>query len=254
MTIRLLLTTFDLSPFIVFYLVSDFSPGEIDLVTALSEVKQCAMILGLTGESDADTKARSTASRLHQTLHQAESTEESKRGSYSIHHMLIAPDAQEEIRWVVRHIIREAEEGLSFHRMAVLYRQSDPYGFLIHNQLRFAGIPVSGTDSTKLKDTPAGKLLIYLLAIIECDFTRDSVMRWIAETPVKTSLKSGLGLSECARWEIITREVGITKGAAQWQERLDRYLSSLTQRIDEMEKTEEAKLTGLYSLLISLEG
>jgi len=226
--------------FIVFYLVSDFSPGEIDLVTALSEVKQCAMILGLTGESDADTKARSTASWLHQTLYQAESTEEPKRGSYSIHHILIAPDAQEEIRWVVRHIIREAEEGLPFHRTAVLYRQSDPYGFLIHNQLRFAGIPISGLDSTQLKDTPAGKLLIYLLAIIECDFTRDSVMRWIAETPVKTSLKSGLGLSECARWEIITREVGITKGAAQWQERLDRYLSSLTQRIDEMGKTEEA--------------
>jgi hypothetical protein len=225
--------------FTIFCLVSDFSPGEIDLINALGELEQCAVILGLTGESETDMKVRSIVPRLEKILSLVESSEKIEQ-RYGIQHLLIAPDAQEEIRWVVRTILKQAEEGLPFHRVAVLYRQSDPYGLLIHNQMRFAGIPVSGPDSIQLKDTPIGKLLLYLLEILESDFARDSVMRWIAETPVKTSLTDSFSLSEYARWEVISREIGITKGISQWQERLDNYIGSLDQRIDEIGNKDEA--------------
>ena len=234
--------------FIIFHLVSDFSPGEMALVAALSKVRKCAVILGLTGEAETDVLTELVADRLKPTLGQSESTRKLSQQSYGVHHMLIAPDAQEEVRWVIRHIVRQAEEGLPFHKMAVLYRQRDPYAFLIQSQLHFANIPVAGPDATSLRDTPAGKLLVYLLEAMEGDFARGSVMRWIAEAPVKFGLDGELASKELARWEVVSRQAGIIKGATQWQERLARYRDGLDQRISSMENLEEAspaKLRGL---------
>ncbi len=234
--------------FIIFHLVSDFSPGEVALVVALSKVRQCAVILGLTGETETDGMTELVAGRLKWYLGQSASTQKLPQQSYCVHHMLIAPDAQEEVRWVVRHIARQAEEGLPFHKMAVLYRQQDPYAFLIQSQLRFANIPFAGPEATVLRDTPAGKLLVYLLEVIEGDFTRSSVMRWIAEAPVKSGLDGELASKELARWEVISREVGIIKGTTQWQERLARYRDGLDQRIGRMENLEEASPAQLRGL------
>jgi len=235
--------------FIIFHLVPDFSPGELAMVAALSDTGKCAAILGLSGEPESDVLTLLTANRLKPCLGETEPPREISRESNTVHHLLIAPDAQEEIRWIIRHIIRQAEEGLPFHRMAILYRQRDPYAFLVQSQLRLAGIPVAGPDATSLRDTPAGKLLVYLLEAIGTDFARTSVMRWIAEAPVKSSIDGELASKELAHWEVISRELGIIKGASQWQERLTRYSDGLDKRIGMLESLEEAspaQLKGLH--------
>jgi hypothetical protein len=52
-----------------------------------------------------------------------------------------APDPSEEIREVVRTIARELEsqQPVPLHRMAVLYRQADPYATLVRDALTLAG-------------------------------------------------------------------------------------------------------------------
>ena len=72
----------------------------------------------------------------------------------------IAPNAHEELRWVIRRITQEAEEQrTSFHRMAILYRMDNPYTSLIRDELRLAGIPMAGPGRETLADTSVGRTL-----------------------------------------------------------------------------------------------
>lgn len=225
--------------FIVFYLVQDLSPGEVALVMALGRQGRCAMILGLVGEEEIDAAARRVASRMEPVLGPASSAAPSPRG-YGASHLVEASDAQEEVRWVVRHLAHRAEQGLPFHRMAVLYRQRDPYASLILGQLRLAGIPVAGPDPTPLRDTPAGKLLSSLLRVFESDFSRESVLQWMAESPVGMEPGGGLASGELARWEVISRKAGVIQCAGQWQERVGRYRAALARQLARVEEPEEA--------------
>ncbi|MAF39835.1 MAG: hypothetical protein CL696_13320 [Chloroflexi bacterium] len=241
---------------VIFHLPRAPSPGEADLVSALGGLGRCAMILGLTGDEETDASAKSVAASFQSALGTAQPTGPAP-GSFSAHHLVSAPDVQEEVRLVVRRIAGRAEGGLPFHRMAVLYRQSDPYASLVPSQLRLAGIPVAGPDPAPLRDTPAGKLLMSLMSVMESDFSRNSVMGWIAESPVGHGPGGGLAADELVRWEIVSRKAGVVKGAGQWQERVGRYRGRLAQQLAAAEAIEEetpSRLRGLDELVSSAAG
>ncbi len=223
---------------VIFYLVRGISPGEEALLKALGAAGQCAVVMGVTSEPELDAPAKELAGRLEQELGPAVMVP-LPAGELGAEHLVSASDAQEEVRWVLRHIVQQAEAGLPFHRMAVLYRQSDPYASLIPVQLRLTGIPVAGPDYGKLRDTPAGKLLLGLFQIFQDDFSRESLMHWLAEAPVKVSDEQGLASAELARWEVISRKAGVVKGVAQWQERVGRFRDSTKRELTALEATDE---------------
>jgi ATP-dependent helicase/nuclease subunit B len=234
--------------FIIYYLVFDFSPGELALLDELCKKEQCAVIIGLIAEPQIDQGVEKIAKHIAPDLKQISYEENQTQQHYKIDHILIASDAQEEIRWIIRSIIQHAEEGIPFHRMAIVYRQRDPYASLIRGQLHLSKIPIAGPDTTSLNDSPAGKLLRNLLDVIESDFARDKVLHCIAESPVKSSSDNQLASFELSYWEIITREAGIIKGETQWRERLTNYVDSLNRKIYNFENREEgtpAQLRGL---------
>ncbi len=216
--------------FIVFYLAADLSPAESSLVSLLGQDKLSAVILGLTGEQDVDNEAYILAGKLAPALGKAESTPPQPGGS-GVCHIAVAPDAHEEVRHIIRCIVRDAEQGIPFHRMAILSLNTEVYSSLAKNQLEMAGIPVAGPDPQLLSDTPAGKLVLYMLEALNTGLARESVMRWLAESPVYISDPANRASQELAAWEAISSAAGVVRGSGQWQSRLDNYCRGLQEKI-----------------------
>ena len=204
---------------VIFYLVHDFSPAEAALAEALGEAGSSSVVLGLTGEGRVDERTRRSAALVDDAPEEGSPAP----GPATVDHLLSAPDAHEEVRQVVRRVVRLAGDGTPFHRIAVLYRQAEPYAALLRLQLDQACIPIAGPDTARLRDTPAGKLVTLLLRVFETDLSREAVMTLIAETPFRTGKGQELASQELPRWEEVSAEAGVVGGAEQWEDRLARY-------------------------------
>ncbi|MSQ07653.1 MAG: hypothetical protein EXR46_10845, partial [Dehalococcoidia bacterium] len=232
---------------VIFFLVQELSPAEEAMARALGESGCGAMILGLTGDWEADQAVQNTAARLSTAfaLASPDAPPPIKPGADGI---LSASDVREEVRWVVRRMMRLAREGVPFHRMAALYRQADPYASQLRMELGLAGIPMAGPGPTLLKNTPAGRLLLGLLDIVQEDFRRGTVMQWIAETPVQSGPGKSLASAELSRWEEVSRKAGVVHGIDQWQHRVGLYKARLekwAESIAQLEETSPSQIRGL---------
>jgi hypothetical protein len=127
----------DLGPVVVF-LPSELSPGEQALVEALEEHWSCAVVLGISGDEVADGPVRALGDRLSRVLGPSQVGADPQTPQIS--RLVIAPDPHQEVRWVLRHLMKSAQEGTPFHRMAILYRQANPYAALVQEELRLSGV------------------------------------------------------------------------------------------------------------------
>ena len=205
--------------FIVFFRVRGLTPAQRNLAQVLSKSHRCAVLLGLTGDVDADRSTIALANEVsdkeiplhpvHPVTHRA--------------HLLVVPDAHQELRWVIRRILRRAESGIPFHRMAVLYRKEAPYGTLIREELALAGIPVSGPNTASLSDTAVGSTLSGLLDLHEADFARDAVMAWLTGSPLKAPPDIDTAAFNPTLWDTISKRAKVIRGADTWEQRLNQF-------------------------------
>src|SRR5438445_5394007 len=130
-----------------------------------------------------------------------------------------APDPSEEVREVVRAIACELDTRapVPLHRMAVLYRQADPYAPLVRDALTLAGLPWSALEGRSLADSAPGRALLALLEIRQRNFERAAVLAWIDAAPARRAGLPG------AAWDRLTRAANVVRGAQQWLDRLDNY-------------------------------
>lgn len=236
---------------IVFFLPRDASPSETKLVKVLAEQRRCYAFLGMTGDAIADrpvdTLKKALVPMLGEPVPAVQDDAEMPLLSRSAR-MHIAPNAHEELRWVIRRIVRKAEEdGVPFHRMAVLYRMDNPYATLVPDEMRMSGIPVSGPDRSTLADSAAGRTLFGLLAMSGSDMRREDVMAWLTGCPVRPA---GAGGFNPSRWDALTRKAGIVRGAEQWRDRLNHYavrLNDAAARLAGREEITEARAERMRS-------
>ena len=226
--------------FILFYGIPRFTRSERYLIAALGGEGLCEVVIPLTGEAEADRPAMLEADTLKACGVPVQTRPSFADLNSGASHMLIAPSATEEVRWVVRRILQEAEAGQPFHRTAVLYRNADPYASIIQSLFPVAGIPLCGPDPRTLRDTPAGRLLTGLLDVLAGDLDRARLMHWIAEAPV--SVKEGLypASSQLVLWEVISQEAGVVSGRRSWSERLANYIDIKKAELDVLRSDEEA--------------
>lgn len=227
---------------IIFYLPRNPSPAETRLIKALARHGRCVVMLGTTGDKRADGPLLTLAEALGATTGQYGAVEEKEGlpalppGETRLH---IAPNAHEEIRWVIRRIIEGAEEkGTPFHKMAILYRADNPYATLIPTELRLAGVPVAGPDRTTLGETPAGRTLAGLLSLSGGELGRAEVMAWLTGCPIKVQGTGRAGFSP-SRWDRLTKKAGIVGGLREWRSRLTSYERSLLEEADRREQDGE---------------
>ena len=226
---------------IVFYLARNTTSAETKLIEALARQDRCAVLLGTTGEDEADTSALTVAAALKPMLGEPRAASAISRlpllpGEARLH---IAPNAHEELRWVIRRITQEAEEQRTpFHRMAILYRMDNPYASLIRDELRLAGIPMAGPDRKTLADTAVGRTLTGLLGLPGGEFRRAEVMDWLTGCPVRPHIGHVADFNP-SRWDSITRKAGVVRGLDQWRNRLNLHAEQLTEEAARRAKAEE---------------
>ena len=239
---------------VIFYLTSDLSPAETALARALANGDQCSLVLGLTGNAEVDTVALTAAEsfassppgrvvtlagrngELDRAISEAAPIGDGEPrgslpgGTFPVDSIVSAPDVREEVRRAVRDMLQAARAGVPFHRMAALYRQSDPYAQQLHLELTLAGLPMAGPDPTTLKDSAAGRLLLGLLDVIEADFGRSRLMQWLAEAPVRNGPGGVVASAELLHWEALSRQAGVVRGLDQWRQRVDRIIDQAEER------------------------
>ena len=227
--------------FIVIYQPRDVTPAERTLIEALAAAGRCAVFIGLTGDDEADAPALSLAGMLSGAFGGPQSEpDEPSGGTEGEIRLLRAPDPREEIRWIIRDMVRRAERGTPFHRMAVLYRNRSLYGPLVREEMELAEIPASGPDTSTLADTAVGRTLSGLMDMADGEFARDSVMDWLTGCPVRYPAGSGSGFN-AVRWDVISKRAGVVRGADQWTERLERYAAGLEEDANEGEARGETE-------------
>ena len=133
----------------------DCRPGDLQLAKALLDRSRCDVILGLTGDQEADEPVHDLLGRLTEQDVPAPATASSlqRLAEGGVLSVLAAPDPEEEVRTLVRSIIAD---DLPFHRTAIIYRQDNPYASLLRQALDIAGVPYSGTERRTLANTPSG--------------------------------------------------------------------------------------------------
>ena len=228
---------------VVFHLPGGTSPAEAALIEALARRERCAVLLGLTGDDQADRDVKELSATLEGLLGEPRRVGEigddapAIMGEASLH---IAPNAHEELRWVIRQILKEASEnGTPFHRMAILYGAENPYGTLISDELELAGIPMAGPGRELLADTAVGRALAGMLRLsADREFRRGDVMSWLTGCPVSPPFGRSPGFNP-SRWDSLTRKAGVTGGLEQWKHRLNNYANQLTDAAERRLKNEE---------------
>ena len=129
-----------------------------------------------------------------------------------------------------------------FHRIAVIYRQDNPYASLLRQELDFAKIPYSGVDYRRLADTPAGRLLQGLTDLAAemngpgGTIDRERLIEWFTSTPVRWPWEPRAGASDdaprpmtapAAAWANLARNARASGTVANWRGRLSAYLAQM---------------------------
>ena len=106
--------------------------------------------------------------------------------------MIPVADADQEVHVVVREILRSAEQGAPFDRMAVFVPLREPYLRMVREHLDRSGIPSAGPDHRTLADSMTGRLLMTILDLVDAatttpnvtQYDRDTVMGLVAAAPI----------------------------------------------------------------------
>ena len=120
-------------PAVIYYLPRRLSVGDVELARALLERGKCRVIAGLVGDEGADSPVLELMELLGSQRAGAAANvpgadplrQRAEAGSLSI---VVAPDPEEEVRSVLRSIVADDQP---FHRIAVIYRQDNPYASLL---------------------------------------------------------------------------------------------------------------------------
>ena len=231
----------DLGPVIV-YLPRNISPAELRLIESLAERDHCYVVLGTTGDADADRPIIALADSLSAVLGRPSSVGRDDTdgqllsGEVRLH---VAPNAHEEVRWAIRRIVREARERrVPFHRMAILYRMDNPYASLVRDELTMVGIPAAGPARQTLADSAAGRTLTGLLGMPGSELRRADVMEWLTGCPVRPPEVRN-GFFSPSRWDSLTRTAGIVRGLEQWRDRLSQHAARLQEEASRRLAAEE---------------
>ena len=134
--------------------------------------------------------------------------------------LVSAPDPSREVRAAARACLQWAREGVPFWDMAVAYRHGEAYLPLAEAVFVEAGIPVYLHEGSPLAERPIGRQTLGLLALFDGELSRQAVMDFLTDAKFPEALHDEYGGIPASRWDSLSREAGIVKGAEQWQRRL----------------------------------
>jgi ATP-dependent helicase/nuclease subunit B len=130
-------------------------------------------------------------------------------------------DAEEECRsavQVVQAALRDDDGSpTASERIAILYPSATPYARTLRAELDAAGIAWNGQRVDPVVESMLGRWVLALLRLDQRGWRRADVLRLLAEAPMLHQTSDGPRRVPVGAWERMTREAGITAGAATWQ-------------------------------------
>ncbi len=105
--------------------------------------------------------------------------------------------------------------------MAVAYRHGDAYLPLVEAVFVEAGIPVYLHEGSPLAERPLGRQTLGLLELFDGELSRQAVMDFLTDARFPEAMREEYGGIPASRWDSLSREAGIVKGAEQWPQRLE---------------------------------
>jgi ATP-dependent helicase/nuclease subunit B len=149
---------------------------------------------------------------------------------------LIVSDPVEEVRAAVRALLAaaEADPPVPLYRAAIVYRDEETYAPLLRDTLDEAGVPHAALDGRRLEDSVAARGLLGLIRLRDQDFTRATVLGWLSGLPHRGGV-----LRSQARWDQLSRDAGVVRGAAQWRERLAALAEQRQRSLDRLDEDPE---------------
>ena len=235
-------------PAVIYYLPRHPTASELELMEALLGRGKCRVIIGVTGDADADGPALDLYRRLANQDAPVGGVAPLERavavGALSV---TVAPDPVEEVRTVVRRIVAVSDR-VPFHRIAVIHRQESPYASLLRQELDFADIPSSGVPRRTLADTGAGRFLLGVLALIrsmdgdaDADpaIDREQFIELIMSCPVRFPPSSGDRRRPsvevpATQWANLAREARANGTVGEWTARLTAHVRQQIRRVREL--------------------
>ncbi len=215
---------------LVVHLPRRLTDAEIGLVLALHERRAVTVVLGRTGDRVGDELLVDLRTRLAPLAPAVDAASASAAGSTTPARLFVrAPDADEEVRHVVRLVVDHLER-VPAERVAVVSRVGSPYHLLLHEQLTAAGIPHHAPAATTLAQSVPGRILTGLLTVADTGFRRAEVMAWLRAGPVRGPHGERLPVGRLDRR---ARACGVNQGVDQWHERVGRRRAELATVVGE---------------------
>jgi RecB family exonuclease len=211
---------------VVVHLPQALAPAERSLVDALAAATALTVVLGTTGDAEADAATIEQAGLLGGA--QAPAAPDAPPPTAT--EVVSAPDADAEVLLAVRHLSQRAADGVALERMALVHGGVDPYPRIVHEALAQAGLPAHGTAVRSLADTMTGRTLLGALALPDADWRRDDVIAWFSSGPIRDAQ----GFVPAARFDRTSRQAGVVAGLDDWRTHLAVRADDRRARLDEL--------------------
>jgi len=215
-----------LAPFghVIWYLPAPATAPVADFVGAVIAVAPSSVIVGLSGDADADAGVAATVDRAGVAR-----SGDAAVAPPTASGIVTVTDPDEEVREVVRRIAGLAATGVPLDRIGVFAPVADPYTETLRQQFAAAGIPANGPARRRLGDSVAGRTLLAALELPSVRWRRDRVMALVSGAPVR---REG-GNASPALWEKLSRAAGVVHDLDEWQAKLDAHRTVLGSKLDE---------------------
>lgn len=146
--------------------------------------------------------------------------------------LLSVPGENREAREIGRMIFDLVRErGLHFADIAVALPDPVTYGPLFRETFGEWGIPCAAIPPRALLHTQAGQAVRLLCQVLGEDFSRARVFEFlsVARPPFTELLGAHASSAQLARWDTLSLQAGIARGAKEWRERIARLMTTVAQ-------------------------
>ncbi|MCB0992322.1 MAG: PD-(D/E)XK nuclease family protein, partial [Acidimicrobiales bacterium] len=217
---------------IIVHLPKALTAAAARLLTTIARHNDVVVLVGTTGHPRADQSARTICAQLNVSLPEVAAEVPVASNIVSV------SDADDEVRTVVRSLIRAVVDGTPLERMAVVFGSADPYARLLAEQLDAAGVPFNGQAIHEVGHSVVGRTLRCLLSLSDHGYSRADVMALLSSAPIRL-VADAPGITPTADWERLSREAGITRSPEQWNQRLERVIADARTQLEAVDENDD---------------
>ena len=206
---------------LVWFLPDQATPPIARFLHAAFERNPTSVIIGVTGNHDADKLAERTCERVGVRPSQIRGVRHPKPPTAN--HLVSVTDADEEVREVTRRVVALADQGMALDRIGIFYPVPNPYVRLLEQHLAGAGLMANGPSPRRLADSAVGRTLLDALHLPARRWRRDRVMALVSGAPLRFEDKP----VRPSVWEHISRSAGVVQDLGDWRRKLGVHQTKL---------------------------